>query len=163
MRFITISTVLLAACSGDTEKSNGNSAPEIQFLTITGETFSTSDTLMCSVEYVDRDDDVVTENYEWSNQSGDIIGSTNTIDLQVGVVEPDEMVNCMVTLDDGTVSVSEITSATITNTNPTVDTIAIDPSTNITPERHSLAQQRPQISMEEHPLSILHGKEMDNL
>jgi|GEM_PF-6547542 len=134
MRFITISTVLLAACSGDTEKSNGNSAPEIQFLTITGETFSTSDTLMCSVEYVDRDDDVVTENYEWSNQSGDIIGSTNTIDLQVGVVEPDEMVNCMVTLDDGTVSVSEITSATITNTNPTVDTIAIDPSTNITPE-----------------------------
>ena len=40
----------------------------------------------------------------------------------------------MVTLDDGTTSVSEIASTTITNTDPTVDSIAIEPTNDITPE-----------------------------
>ena len=102
-------------------------------MSITGDTF-TSDTLTCSVQYVDEDDDVVSASYEWTNQNGDAIGFNDTITLQVGVVEPLEMIYCMVTLDDGTTSVSEIASATITNTNPTVDSIAIDPIDNITPE-----------------------------
>ena len=127
-------TALLLACSGSAEKRDANSAPVIQSLSITGDTFSTSDTLTCSVQYIDEDDDVVSASYEWTNQNGDAIGFNNTITLQVGIVEPLEMINCLVTLDDGTTSVSEIASATITNTNPTVDSIAIEPSDNITPE-----------------------------
>ena len=134
MRLLYIPTVLLFACDGETEKTDGNSAPVIQSLSITGDTFSTSDTLTCSVLYTDADEDVVAESYEWTNQNGDVIGFNNTITLQVGVVEPLEMINCMVTLDDGSTSVSEITSATIANTNPTVDSIAIEPTDNITPE-----------------------------
>ena len=44
MRLLHIPTVLLA-CSGETEKTDDNSAPIIQSLSITGDTFSTSDTL----------------------------------------------------------------------------------------------------------------------
>ena len=134
MRLVFFPLALLLACSGETEKTEGNSAPTIQSLTITGDTFSTSDTLTCAVQYVDADDDVVTETYEWTNQRGDLIGASNQVTLQVGVVEPLEMINCMVTLDDGMTSVSEIASATITNTPPTVDTVSIDPTEDITPE-----------------------------
>ena len=91
MRLLYIPTVFILACSGETEKTDGNSAPVIQSLSITGDTFSTSDTLTCAVQYTDEDEDVVTESYEWTNQNGDIIGVNDLITLQVGVVEPLEM------------------------------------------------------------------------
>ena len=72
--------VLMMACTGNTEKVDGNGAPEIQSLVITGTDFGTSDTLTCTVQYSDPDGDVVTENYEWTNQRGDIIGTANTSD-----------------------------------------------------------------------------------
>ena len=134
MRHLILPSLWLTACTGTTEKTTGNSAPEVVSLRISGDTFSTSDTLFCEVLYQDADNDVVTEAYEWTNQRGDIIGSTQSVTLQVGVVEPMEMINCMVTLNDGQISVSEITSATISNTNPTVDTVTIEPTANITPE-----------------------------
>src|SRR6056300_1502514 len=113
MRHLILPSLWLTACTGTTEKTTGNSAPEVVSLRISGDTFSTSDTLFCEALYQDADNDVVTEAYEWTNQRGDVIGSTQSVTLQVGVVEPMEMINCMVTLNNGQISVSEITSATI--------------------------------------------------
>ena len=69
----------------------------------------------------------------------------------------------MVTLDDGTTSVSEITSTTITNTNPTVDSIVIDPADNITPESTLTCSATASDPDGGTPLSLIGGNVMVSL
>ena len=124
----------LLACDTENTKPDENTAPEFVSLEIIGDTFSTSDSLVCEAQYTDADGDVVSIQYEWTNQTGALISSDDNVDLQIGLVAPNEYVNCMATISDGQISVSEIVSVTIENTVPSIDEISIAPNDDITPE-----------------------------
>ena len=89
MGVIYIYPTVLLACSGSAEKEDANSAPVIQSLSITGDTFSTSDTLTCAVQYIDERMMSYQHLANGPTQNGDSIGFNVTITtLQVGSRTP---------------------------------------------------------------------------
>ncbi|MEC7987594.1 MAG: Ig-like domain-containing protein, partial [Myxococcota bacterium] len=112
----------------EAETSIQNTAPTLSSLSIAPSSgISNSDTLLCSVTVTDPDE-TLTPSYEWSI-GGNVVGSGSSLDLAAIGANPQDEVTCSVSVtDDEGESASDSTAVTIDNSDPTVDSIAIDTS-----------------------------------
>ena len=106
----------------------GNSAPEIIGVTITpSASVTSSSTLVCSAVYFDPDNESLSPSYEWSS-SGTVLGSGDTLVLTPATVQPNAIVECAVTVQDGFgASSTESAMVTVGNSAPTISDITITP------------------------------------
>ncbi|HCH61951.1 MAG TPA: hypothetical protein DFR83_04040, partial [Deltaproteobacteria bacterium] len=114
----------LGTASDTASATVDNTAPEIDTISVTPSTGQVGDTLTCGATASDSDGGSPTITYAWS--SGDT-GPTYTIQASD---DPGDTITCTATatdiqLDTGT----DTASATVENTEPTVDSVSISPST----------------------------------
>ncbi|MEC7983594.1 MAG: hypothetical protein VX278_00440, partial [Myxococcota bacterium] len=93
---------------------------------------STSSVLNCVAAASDPDGGSIALSYEWSNGSN-VIGSLSSITLGATLAQPTDEITCTVTATDDTAQTATSTDSVIVeNTAPTIDSIAIVPSSGIT-------------------------------
>ena len=111
--------------TGEAEITVDNTAPELSGPTLSASTAAVGDTLTCSASATDVDAaDSPTVTYAWS--SGDT-GTTYTV---VDTDDPGDTITCTATADDGDGGTDTASaSATVSNTDPVVDSIEVSPST----------------------------------
>ena len=104
-----------------------NRAPSISAVSISPNPAFTNSSLTCSVTATDADGDSLTETFEWSI-GGNIIGTDANVTLDASLVSPVDLVECSVTVTDSSGdSDTNFSSITISNTNPTIDSISLTP------------------------------------
>ena len=92
--------------------------------TLSAGAVAVGDTLTCTASATDADLDTVSITYAWSD------GSTGATYAVTDTDDPGNTITCTATADDGDGGVVAGTaSATVTNTDPTVDSITVSPST----------------------------------
>ena len=107
-----------------------NSSPDINSLSINAAQATTSASLTCTGSATDIDGDTITETYLWTNETtGTPIGSTASITLSPLSVSPGDSVGCAYTTSDGSDSSSQEQVIGIINSEPTIDSLSLVPST----------------------------------
>ena len=107
-----------------------NSTPEIDSLNIDSSLATTSQTLTCTGISSDADGDPLTEVYEWTNSSTQmVIGSSSTLTLSPLSVSPGDYIGCTYSVDDGSIGASQSSVISVVNTDPSIDSMSIVPST----------------------------------
>ncbi len=110
--------------SGEAEISISNTAPVLSGPTLSASTGQVGDTLTCNASATDADaGDTVDIDYVWSDGS---TGPSYTISTSDA---PGDTLTCTATADDGDGGVaSASTSATVANTDPTMDSVSLTPT-----------------------------------
>jgi hypothetical protein len=104
-----------------------NIAPSVSGVAISPSTFYNSDTITCSASITDPDDSI-TPSYQWTVNGQSYSGAS--LNLASLGINPNTSVTCTVTANDGIASpVSASASGTVGNRAPTVNSVAISPST----------------------------------
>ena len=107
-----------------------NSAPNIDNLSINASQAATSGSLTCTGSATDADGDTITENYQWTNETTGIpLGSGASITLSPLSVSPGDSVSCTYTTSDGSDISSQEQVIGIINSEPTIDSLSLVPST----------------------------------
>ena len=110
--------------TGQAERTIDNSAPVLSGPSLSASTTVVGDTLTCSATATDADGDTVALSYAWSD------GSTGATYAVTSSDDPGDTITCTATADDGDGGVATGTaSATVTNTDPTIDSVSVSPST----------------------------------
>ena len=107
-----------------------NTAPFMSSVSLSPDPAYYGDIITCLASGSDDDGEQLTYDYQWYvNATLDPTVTSNTHSSPVG----GEMIECIVSVNDGQVSSVEMSSGnlTITNTNPTIDSISIDTSATI--------------------------------
>ena len=107
-----------------------NSAPFMSSVSLSPDPAYYGDIITCIASGNDDDGEQLTYDYQWYvNATLDSTVTSNTHSSPIG----GEMIECIVSVNDGHVSSAEMSSGnlTITNTNPTIDSISIDNSATI--------------------------------
>ena len=112
----------------------GNIAPLVTAAAISpGTGITTSTTLTCSASALDADLETPTLSYRWRTGAGTLLGAGDTVTLDPGSVSPTDTVQCEATAEDGFGGTdARVVEVTVENTPPTVDSVAVSPSTGIT-------------------------------
>lgn len=87
------------------------------------------DTLSCTVSSSDFDNDILSTEYLWTNQSSSVLATTSTIVLNSGLVSPTDTLYCSVTVSDtwgGTAE--EQQSVSIENRDPSISDVILSPT-----------------------------------
>lgn len=106
-----------------------NTEPQIDSLVLNAGAATTSQTVVCTGTASDVDGDTLTEAYQWENQTtGVVLGASASITLSPLSVSPGDTVSCTYGVDDGTESVSSSALLSIINTDPSIDSLSIAPS-----------------------------------
>ena len=111
-----------------------NRAPVVDVVNIIPSTGVETDTgLTCTGGATDDDGETPTISYEWTDTTGAVLGTGDTLTLTPTMVAPEDEVTCTVTAKD-TAGDTDSGSAAVTveNTDPVVDSITITPSGTIT-------------------------------
>ena len=111
-----------------------NSSPILSSVTVSPNSgVTTSTELTCGYSATDADDDTLTAAFQWTDSSGTILGSTDVLTLTAETVQPNEVVTCEVTVDDGDGGTAVMDNTiTVDNTDPVIDSLTITPATGIT-------------------------------
>jgi uncharacterized protein (TIGR02145 family) len=106
-----------------------NRAPSVTAVSISPNTgILTNSTLTCSATVTDDDGESLTPIYEWTVNSASL-GASDTLTLTNGTIQPGDVLTCTVTVNDNYGdSASDSTDVTVDNSNPTVDSVTINPS-----------------------------------
>ena len=87
------------------------------------------DTWTCTASGTDQDDGSIIPTYTWQDASGNTVGTGDTIVLSPLNSEPNEVIFCIATLTDSQgLTISDSTSAIVTNTPPIITSVSIDQS-----------------------------------
>ena len=125
----TFGVVGLMAC-GDTEKPEVKTTPTINSISISpSEDITTSTELLCVATASDEDNDALTITYQWTDTQGNVLAETDAFVLSPDVVQPTAELTCTATVTDGENNLSDETSITVGNTEPTVSNVSISPDT----------------------------------
>ena len=85
--------------------------------------------MTCSSVASDLDGQTVSLTYIWQDAAGSTVGSTDTLDLTtLSGVQPADVFTCIVTGNDGVVTVNDTVSTTLDNRLPSVGAVAITPN-----------------------------------
>ena len=104
-----------------------NRDPSIASVSITPNLVQTNSLLSCSVSASDDDNDFLTESYSWTI-NGSSVGSASTLQLDNSLASPFDTVECTVSVDDGNGgSISDSISVSVSNTDPSIDSISLTP------------------------------------
>ena len=127
-------------CTASVSDSNGGSAtstgstlienrsPTISGVSISPSSPGSQDMLTCSVTSSDLDGESLTESMEWF-VAGSSVSTGMTLDLSSVGASPNDTVECVVVVTDPSGDSDQQTaSATILNTNPTIDVLTLNPA-----------------------------------
>ena len=107
-----------------------NTAPEVDSVVLDTIEASTSQTVTCTGSASDLDGDTLSESYVWENQTtGITLGTSSILILSPLSVSPGDSVVCSYTADDGVISDSSSVVLSVINTEPSIDSMSIVPST----------------------------------
>lgn len=112
--------------SASTSLTLSNRAPNAPQISISPDPASSIDQLTCTVNSSDPDGDAVTISYAWA-VNGTLNAETSNV-LGTASVTGD-VIDCIVSLDDGALITTGTASITISNTVPSVDSISFSPNT----------------------------------
>ncbi|MGC6507391.1 MAG: LamG-like jellyroll fold domain-containing protein [Myxococcota bacterium] len=106
-----------------------NSPPVIATINIAPSSgVSTSSVLACAAAATDADGDSLNSTYEWFGSNGAVLGTGASLNLSPSLVQPDDSINCTVTVDDGDGGLdSDSASVVVINSLPTVLSLEITP------------------------------------
>lgn len=129
-----------SSVSSSTSVTVLNSDPVIDSISLSPVNPLLTDTAVCTAFATDADGDTPTLALAWTNQNSGVAypatttsASSITLDISAITISPNDVLVCTVSATDAqgsTVSMSE--SVTVANTPPTVDSVAISPTTNVT-------------------------------
>jgi hypothetical protein len=119
--------------AGEAELTIANSDPVVDTPVIDPTSgVTTATTLACSASATDPDGDTPAVTFAWSNGSTSL-GVSDSLTLTASKAAPGDSITCTATAtDDQTAQVSASTAVTVDNTDPTVDSVSISPSTGVT-------------------------------
>ena len=123
-----------ASAQSQDDISIDNQPPIINSTTITSQTgFFANGAVSCETNYSDSDNDSLTVSYTWTNTTvGTIIGTDALLQLTPSLVSPNDTIECVTTIDDGHGGLAtDVTSITILNSDPTIDSLNITPSGSV--------------------------------
>ena len=119
----------------------GNTAPEVTGVTVSSATATTSDSITCSGTANDVDGDPLTHSYTWTNLStGVAVGYAETLTLTPLQVSPGDSLNCTYEVSDGTSNDSDTALVTIVNSNPSITSLSLTPTSPILVRRSPAPQ-----------------------
>ena len=105
-----------------------NRSPSISSVSINPSSPGSQDVLTCSVASSDLDGDTLTESIEWFI-AGSLVSTNATLDLSSVGASPNDTVECVVVVTDTSGDSDQQTaSATVINTNPTIDVLTLSPN-----------------------------------
>ena len=126
-------------CMASVSDSNGGSAtstgstlienrsPSISSVSINPSSPGSQDVLTCSVTSSDLDGETLTESMEWF-VAGSSVSTGMTLDLSSVGASPNDTVECVVVVTDPSGdSDQQSSTATVLNTNPTIDVLTLNP------------------------------------
>lgn len=103
-----------------------NTAPTIASIVISPSDAKIADTLTCGYSYTDVDNDQDQSAIQWTDSTGSVLGSTNTLS---GQFQRDDVITCTVSAHDGINAGNTLTvDTTIQNTAPSLGGCTIGPS-----------------------------------
>ena len=126
-------SLLYLDSNGGSATSTGSTLIENRSPTISGVSISPSspgsqDVLTCSVTSSDLDGESLTESMEWF-VAGSSVSTGMTLDLSSVGASPNDTVECVVVVTDPSGDSDQQTaSATVVNTNPTIDVLTLNPA-----------------------------------
>lgn len=104
-----------------------NSAPTIDSIEITPAAGVEADTMLtCSAVGSDADNEELTTSYSWTDAAGNVLASSDMLQLDTSMVSPDDVLTCTATVTDPNgESVTQTAMVSVENTDPVVDSDAM--------------------------------------
>ena len=129
---------LLLACTGDDSTKAPNTEPSLTGLEIgprKASDVTTSSLLICMATAIDADNDAIQITHSWTNEAGDVLSDTDTLQLSPDIVQPTEVLTCTVQVsnrsEDSTAEpIVETVQVTIENTAPVLTEALISSDDN---------------------------------
>ena len=135
----TVSVGDSITCSASVTDSNGGMAsaqtsdvvdnrnPVVSAVSISPSNPSSVQQMTCSASSIDPDGETVSTGYEWF-LNGSSVGIMSTLDLSSVNASPFDLIECTATVTDPTGATDSMTnSATVANSNPTIDVLTLSP------------------------------------
>ncbi len=115
--------------SASTTLTIGNRSPAVSNINISpNTTVLTNSSLSCLATITDDDGETLFPAYEWT-MGGGVLGTSDTFLLSNTFVQPGDILTCTAAAEDNYGgSISDYTSVTVQNSDPTIDSITITPS-----------------------------------
>ena len=115
--------------TGQTMVTVANRSPVLTQSAISPSTAYNDSILTCSAVLTDLDGQSTSLAYTWQDSVGTTLTNTNTLDLTTLTgVQPSDVFTCIVTGNDGVVTVNDTVTTTLDNRLPTVGNISISPN-----------------------------------
>ena len=115
---------------GSASMSIDNSPPSISSVSVSPSSASPNDLLSCTVSASDVDGDPLTQDFEWQNGSGVVLGSGNTLQLNTSICSAGDTITCFATISDPSgASVTDSADVLIDNSLPEVTSLSLSPLT----------------------------------
>jgi hypothetical protein len=107
-----------------------NSAPVVSTVFTDTTEATSSETVTCTGSASDVDGDTLSESYLWENQTtGTVLGASSSITFSPLSVSPGDSILCSYSVDDGTDTASSSAIVSIINSEPSIDSLSVVPST----------------------------------
>ena len=104
-----------------------NAIPIIENIEISPVNPSTSELLSCSITATDDDNDELLTEFTWTDEQGNVLSETDTLQLTPEIIQPEQSITCSVIVSDSEDSVESSSSVTTINTEPIIDDFVLTP------------------------------------